>query len=255
MALFVLGDPHLSFSTDKPMDIFGKRWENHAARIREQWIHTVKPSDTVVLAGDISWAMTLEEAKADLFFLHQLPGRKVLLKGNHDYWWQTARKMTLFFEENGWEDFFCLYNTAIEADGFALCGTRGWNTDNDTPEDRKILAREVQRLELSLQAAPEGLERVVFFHYPPVGSGESPFLPILQKYGVRRCYYGHLHGARALETPPFEREGIRFTLISADALQFAPLPVLKEKKGENHQNGQKKALFLAKLLSHFRRKC
>ena len=261
MALFVLGDTHLSFTVNKPMNIFGTGWENHAEKICRLWNQAVTQQDTVVLAGDISWAMTLEEAKADFLFLHQLPGRKIILKGNHDYWWTTAAKLTRFFETNGWNDFSILYNNAAVVENRAICGTRGWNIDLPGEQDQKIIRREVQRLALSLQAAPEDLEKIVFFHYPPVGALGSPFLPLLKKYRVRQCYFGHLHGEAARRMQPFEKDGIRFSLISADALHFQPYKITPDFAGEqtscgpNHQNGQKEASFWRKLLSLFKSKC
>ena len=257
MAIFVLGDPHLSFTADKPMDVFGHRWEDHHEKIKKAWLAQVRPEDTVVIAGDLSWAMSLKDAQADLAFFHQLPGKKVLLKGNHDYWWETAAKMNRLFDEMGWEDFSLLYNNAIPAEGVYLCGTRGWEPESTGEQDRKILAREIQRLELSLRSAPKDCEKIVFFHFPPFGGEQAPFEPLLQQYGVRRCYYGHIHGKAALEAVPQERKGINYTLISADALNFKPLKILPiEKKLEkNNQNHQKRHGFWAKLLSHFKSKC
>ncbi len=262
MALFVLGDPHLSFSSDKPMDVFGARWENHASKIEENWRRVVKPCDTVVLAGDLSWAMFWKDALADLAFLHRLPGKKILLKGNHDYWWETAGKMRRLFAENQWDDFEILYNSAVVAEGAALCGSRGWNVDAQGEQDQKILQRERVRLELSLKAAPAEMEKIVFLHFPPVGEHPSVFLPLMKQYGVKRCYYGHLHGEKAQNTRPFSKEGILFTLVSADALDFCPLQILLPDAAfsghpatENDQNGQKKASFWEKLFFHFKNKC
>ena len=253
MAIFVLGDPHLSFSAQKPMDIFGGRWENHPIKIKEAWLEKVKAEDTVILAGDLSWAMSLKDAEPDLQFFHDLPGKKILLKGNHDYWWETAAKMNRFFQERGWDDFEILHNNSISCEKVTLCGTRGWEPESTGEQDRKILEREVQRLECSLKSAPTGRERVVFFHYPPFGGDRSPFEEVLQRYGVRRCYYGHIHGKAAQETKPIERSGIVYTLISADALNFCPLLIASQP--ENKQNHQKRAGFWAKLLSYFKGKC
>ncbi|MBQ7935962.1 MAG: metallophosphoesterase [Clostridia bacterium] len=253
MSVFVLGDPHLSFSADKPMDIFGRKWKNHPKKIQKAWKKRVRPEDTVVLAGDISWAMSLKDAEADLAFLHQLPGKKVLLKGNHDYWWETASKMNRFFKERGWEDFTLLYNNCVLTDGVALCGTRGWEVSAGGEQDLKMLERERQRLEHSLQLAPKGYERVVFFHYPPFDGNHAPFLPLLKKYKVRRCYYGHVHGRKAESTKKVRQKRIRFTLISADALDFKPLLVVKRRI--SHQNCQKNPSFWAKVLSVFKSKC
>ena len=252
MAIFVLGDPHLSLSSDKPMDVFGARWANHADKIKKAWRQQVTDADTVVLAGDLSWAMSLKEAEADLAFFHALPGKKLLLKGNHDYWWDTVSKMNRFFAEREWEDFSFLFNSAVEVEGVSLCGTRGWDLAANGEQDQKILARELQRLEHSLSLG-RGAEKIAFFHYPPFGEGDSPFLPILKKYGVRRCYYGHIHGIKALQTQPQIIDGIEFTLISADALAFSPLKI--EFTGKTDQNCQKKVGFWAKVLSLFKSKC
>lgn len=250
MAIYVLGDPHLSFSTDKPMDIFGSRWQDHPQKIKAAWLKTVDKDDTVVLAGDLSWAMSLKEAEADLEFFHDLPGKKILLKGNHDYWWKTVAKMDRFFRERNWEDFQILHNNTIVCENVALCGTRGWEPSANGEQEGKILDREVQRLEHSLQAAPSGCERVVILHYPPFDGEHAPFEELLKKYGVRRCYYGHIHGRAAVESVPTRREGILYTLISADALDFTPLLIAPESVSK--QNHQKKAGFWAKLLSYFK---
>lgn len=249
MAIYVLGDPHLSFSADKPMDIFGARWQNHPEKLRAAWLRIVKDSDTVVLAGDLSWAMSLKDAEADLKFFHELPGKKLLLKGNHDYWWETVAKMERFFQERNWQDFEILYNNSVIRDGLALCGTRGWVADASGEQDKKILSREVQRLEHSLQSAPEGFELVVFFHYPPFEGEHTPFAEVLKRYGVCRCYYGHIHGRAAVESKAVMRDGILYTLISADALNFSPLLIPFK------QNEQKTRGFWAKLLSYFKGKC
>lgn len=253
MAVFVLGDPHLSFSTPKPMDIFGARWKNHAEKIKENWLNVVGEEDTVVLAGDISWAMALKDAEEDLRFFHQLPGKKIILKGNHDYWWETMAKMNRFLEEHHFEDITFLYNNAYEVDGMVLCGTRGWEVDRFDDQSVKMLSREKQRLDISLSAAPSKGERIVFFHYPPFAGKEDPFLPILKKHGVARVYYGHLHGTAAKQAESVLRNGIEYTLVSADALDFKPLLIRKTE--EIQHNCQKKCSFWAKLLSHFGRKC
>lgn len=257
LAIFVLGDPHLSFSADKPMDVFGLRWQNHHKKISKSWQEQVTRADTVVLAGDLSWAISLAEAEADLQFFHDLPGKKVLLKGNHDYWWETAAKMNRFFAEHKWDDFSILYNNAVAADGVYLCGTRGWEPEAAGEQDAKILAREVQRLELSLKAAPPQSQKIVFFHYPPFGGGKEPFKEVLQRFGVRYCYYGHIHGPAARETQPVQCDGITYTLVSADALDFCPLKIepKEQKMDKSNQNNQKRGSFWAKLLSQFKSKC
>ncbi|MBQ6824397.1 MAG: metallophosphoesterase, partial [Clostridia bacterium] len=228
------------------------RWENHAEKIEKAWRGSVTDADTVVLAGDLSWAMSLKEAEADLAFFHALPGKKLLLKGNHDYWWDTVSKMNRFFAERQWDDFSFLFNSACSVEGVSLCGTRGWDLSATGEQDQKILARELQRLEHSLALGEEQV-KIAFFHYPPFGEGESPFIPILKKYGVRRCYYGHIHGIKALQTPPQTIDGIEFVLISADALNFLPLKI--DLEGKYDQNCQKNGGFWAKVLSLFKSKC
>ncbi len=261
MALYVIGDPHLSFSVDKPMDIFGGRWADHPEKLKKAWLEKISSEDTVVLAGDLSWGISLKEAEADFAFLHSLPGKKILLKGNHDYWWETASKLRRFFAERGWEDFELLYNNSITAEGFALCGTRGWEAAPETEQDRKMLERELGRLERSLQAAEPGLQRIVFLHYPPMAGQAKPFLPLLKQYNVHLCYYGHLHGYPAIKAAPLEEDGVLFRLISADALSFCPRSVtadwveFKQKEAASHQIGQKIRRFWAKLLSQISKKC
>lgn len=257
MAIFVLGDPHLSLSGEKPMDVFGNRWANHAQKIKTNWLATVQPEDTVVLAGDISWAMSLKEAEADLEFFHNLPGKKILLKGNHDYWWETVAKMNRFFEERKWDDFLILFNNSYEIEGATLCGTRGWDVDCFDEQALKMLPREMQRLEHSLESAQGKGEKIVFFHHPPISDAHEPFLPILKKFGVRRVYYGHLHGGKALRTKPFSQNGIEYTLISADALGFKPLEIPQKlsKNEKMQQIRQKIKEIWAKVLSQFGRKC
>lgn len=257
MAIYVLGDPHLSLSGEKPMDIFGNRWANHTQKIQNAWRQTVREEDTVVLAGDISWAMSLKDAEADLEFFHNLPGKKILLKGNHDYWWETSAKMNRFFEERKWDDFFILFNNSYEVEGLTLCGTRGWDVDCFDEQAQKMLPREMQRLEHSLASAQGKGEKVVFFHHPPISDAHDPFLPILKKFGVHRVYYGHLHGGKAIHTKPFCKNGIKYTLISADALGFKPLEIEQKmsKKAKMQQICQKIKENWMKVLSQFGSKC
>ncbi len=229
MSLFAIGDPHLAFGSQKPMNIF-KGWENHAQRLEENWRMTVKEQDTVVLPGDISWAMNLNEALPDLQFLHRLPGKKIFLKGNHDYWWTTKNKMEQFLEQNGLESITFLHNSCICAEGFRLCGTRGWLFENGQPHDEKVLAREAGRLRLSLDAAREKEgELLVFLHYPPVFGREvnRPILETLLEYGIRRVYYGHIHGSGCSFAWNGDYQGIDFQLISSDFLHFCPVKIEK----------------------------
>ncbi len=237
MSLYALGDTHLSFGVpNKPMDIFGG-WENYQALIEQNWRERIQPEDTIVLTGDISWGMTLEQAKADFAFLQALPGTKIILKGNHDYWWNSMKKMTEFFAANGFDSLRILHNNCYAYEGFGICGTRGWvnvpgetNEDGTLDGDAKVLAREEQRLRVSLQAAKsQGLKPIAFLHYPPLywTNRNQPLLSALHDFGVEDCYYGHLHGsvthARAEKGTV---DGIRYHLVAGDYLQFVPEKVL-----------------------------
>lgn len=223
MAVFAIGDLHLSLGGDKAMDVF-PGWEGYARRIEQSWREQVREGDTVVLDGDTSWGMSLEEARADFEFLQALPGRKILVKGNHDYWWSTKRKMDAFFLENGLDSFEILHNNCIAADGLLLCGTRGWMLEDGAPSDQKVSAREAGRLSASLRDA-EGRkgERIVFLHYPPLyrESLSGDMIDLLLEYRIKRCYYGHLHGVSCRMAFEGEYLGIHFSLISADHLGFS----------------------------------
>lgn len=229
MSLFVLGDTHLSFGVpEKPMDIFSG-WENYQALLEENWRRTVTAEDTIVLAGDISWGMTLEEAKTDFAFLHELPGRKIILKGNHDYWWNSMKKMTDFFAANGFDSLYILHNNCYAYENYGICGTRGWVNMPGETADAKVLAREQQRLRVSLQAAKaQDLEPIAFLHYPPVygDSRNELMLEVLHEFGVTCCCYGHLHGKSHARAVVGMQEGICYHLISGDYLQFLPEKLL-----------------------------
>lgn len=228
MSLYVIGDTHLSFGCDKPMDVFGGRWENYVNKLLEGF-STVKPEDTTVLCGDLTWGMTLAEAKEDFLFLHRLPGRKIILKGNHDYWWTTATQAYRFFTENGIDSLEILNNNCRFYEDYAICGTRGWFYEEETggEHDKKILNRELMRLETSLRAAGDR-EKLAFLHYPPklLNYECAEIVDLLCAYGVRRCYYGHLHSAGRRFAYEGEYRGIRFALISADHLMFIPKKIL-----------------------------
>ena len=244
MALFVLSDPHLAIRhADKSMEAFGSRWQNYVSRIEKNWRAVVTDNDTVILPGDISWAITLEGARDDLAFLHSLPGQKLLGKGNHDFFWSTASKMNAFFQECGFHSLHILYNNAYLMEGMIVCGTRGWFYDeklqNTTGEVdyTKIINRELGRLRLSLNAArtlqqenPKAdgtlCEIIPFLHFPPVFGDFRcrEFMDLLSEYDVRRCYFGHIH-SELPEGHPHTVDGIRYILCSADHLRFTPLPV------------------------------
>lgn len=223
MALYAIGDLHLSLSSSKPMDVFGGAWVGYVEKLRRGFLH-ISPKDTVVLCGDISWGMSLAESKSDFDFLEALPGKKIIIKGNHDYWWATASKMQQFFAANGFESLQVLHNNCCLYENLALCGTRGWFFEEDMKKlDQKVFNRELIRLETSLKAAGDR-EKVCFLHYPPCYQGYrcEPIIDLLERYGVKRCYYGHLHGASHRLAVQGMREGIEYRLISADYLQFRP---------------------------------
>ena len=228
MSLFARADLHLSLGSDKPMDVF-EGWEDYVARIDRNWRDAIGQDDTVVIAGDISWAMKLEEADADFRFIDALPGRKLILKGNHDYWWSTRKKIEAYFEQHHFSSLSIIHNSAAEAGQFAVCGTRGWLYDAESEEDRKIVSREVGRLNASIDAAEKtGKKPVAFLHYPPVYGGMecSEIMDVLVQHGIQDCYYGHIHGsAAAKRSPAGEYRGVRMHLISCDYLGFRPLPV------------------------------
>lgn len=228
MSIFVIADPHLSFGAEKPMNIF-KGWDNHAQRLEEHWRRVVGAGDTVVLPGDISWAMSLEAALPDFQFLHNLPGTKVILKGNHDYWWNTRKKIENFWAQNGLDSLVLLHNNAILAEGMALCGSRGWFFDCVGQEDQKVLAREAGRLQRSIEAGKALSGTLcVFLHYPPIAGGQvcEEIDSVLRNEGIRCCYYGHLHGSAIKWAFRGVQNGIRYDLVSADALGFCPKLVL-----------------------------
>ena len=240
MSIFTIADLHLSTnqSTNKSMEVFGKRWLGYVEKLRKNWNAIVSPTDTVILPGDISWAMTLKEAADDFRFLDELNGTKIVGKGNHDFWWATMNKVQTFFEENNIGTVKCLYNNAFVAEDFVICGSRGWFNDQSLggiPENTdygKIINREVMRLKLSLEQAksyPPELERLVFLHFPPLFRDFrcEEIIDVLKEYGIKRCYYGHIHGC--YDQPPcFTDDGITYTLISADYLNFIPKIIIPE---------------------------
>ncbi|WP_283127892.1 metallophosphoesterase [Allofournierella massiliensis] len=226
MAIYTIGDLHLSLGCEKPMDIF-PGWQGYMEKLERHWNTLVRPEDTVVLAGDTSWAMKLEDTVADFSFLQRLPGQKLLLKGNHDYWWTTVKKMERFLQENGFDSLHILHNNSILAEGLAVCGTRSWMFDVGEAHDEKVMNRELGRLRASLDAAQEGAERVAFLHYPPVyqNANAQQVIDLLKEYNVKRCFYGHLHGNAIRFAVQGMVDGIEYRLISADALAFCPYKI------------------------------
>ena len=228
MALYAIGDLHLSFGANKPMDVFGGRWVGYVDKLREG-LSVIRPEDTTVLAGDLSWALDLEHAREDFAFISAIPGRKIILKGNHDYWWSTAAKFYRFCKENGFENLYVLNNNCWFYGQTALCGTRGWfyEEDKQGTHDEKVFRRELGRLETSLKAAGEH-EKLCFLHYPPKYTGYvcQEILELLQRYGVTACYYGHLH-AESIRLAFQGRDlGVVFRLVSADYVIFKPQQIL-----------------------------
>ena len=224
MALYAIGDLHLCLGAPKPMDVFGGAWVDYMQKL-ENNIKAIGPDDTTVLLGDLSWALDLDEAKDDFAWIDRIPGRKIILKGNHDYWWSTATKFYKFCEVNDFSNQFILNNNHYEYDGWAICGTRGWFFEEERSgvHDEKVFRRELLRLEASLKAAGD-MPKTVFLHYPPRYKGYTcePILELLKRYEVRSCYYGHLHGASHSLAMEGIWDGIEYHLVAADKIGFAP---------------------------------
>lgn len=223
MAIFALSDLHLPLGIDKPMDVFGGRWDNYVERIEYEWKKAVSEEDFVIINGDFSWATYLDEALEDFRFLESLPGKKLISKGNHDYWWETLTKMNDFLEKNAISGVTFMQNNAVLCDGVAVCGAKGWISPKDRSfkkEDEKIYRREKMRLEASLKAASELSDTIIAaLHFPP----DEEYLKIIDKYNVHRCVFGHLHGKRAED---FKISHKKCTLVSADFLKFAPIRII-----------------------------
>ena len=228
MALYAIGDLHLCLGAPKPMDVFGGAWVGYMDKLKEGF-SKVTQEDTTVLLGDLSWALDLPNAKADFAWINEIPGRKIILKGNHDYWWSTVAKFDKFCKENGFADLNILNNNCFEYDGYAICGTRGWffEEERSGQHDEKVFKRELIRLEASLKAAGEK-PKLVFLHYPPRYKGYEcrEILDLLQKYEVRRCFYGHLHGGSHKLAMEGLWDGVEFKLVAADYIGFTPYRVI-----------------------------
>lgn len=227
MALWAISDLHLSFGVkDKPMNIFGESWTNYEEKIRTNWTNLIKEEDTVILAGDFSWGMYLEETKEDFDFLESLPGRKIMLKGNHDYWWETLTKLNKFKNEHNYESVNFLHNNYYETEEHYICGTRAWEKgaeDLEAEQDEKVYKREKERLERSLKSVGQDKEIIAVTHYN-IGNNQE-FVEILKKYNVKLCIYGHLHGKIDKEKLDYERDGIRFLCTSCDLINFLPIKI------------------------------
>ncbi len=229
MALYAIGDLHLCLGAPKPMDVFGGAWVGYMDKL-ERGLSCITQEDTTVLLGDLSWALDLENARADFAWIHRhIPGKKIILKGNHDYWWSTAAKFSKFCQENGFENMHLLNNNCYFYEDFAICGTRGWffEEERSGQHDEKVFKRELLRLEASLKAAG-ACNKMVFLHYPPRYKGyECPeILELLRRYEVRRCFYGHLHGGSHRLALEGLWDGVEFRLAAADYLQFVPFKVI-----------------------------
>ncbi len=233
MAVFTIADLHLSNSTNKPMDIFGPKWDNHQEKLFENWQNTVSNQDTVIIAGDISWGMRTGDALSDLQFIESLNGKKIIAKGNHDYWWQTMKKLYEVRDSISATSIDFLFNNAYKVENYIICGTRGWFPEsNYGPDDEKIVSREAERLRtsilqgLKLKEENEDCEILVFLHYPPAyGSVRcEKICEVLHQYGIKRVFYGHLHGAQKSRLV-HQIAGANLTLVSADWLDFVPLEI------------------------------
>ena len=224
MALYAIGDLHLCLGAPKPMDVFGGAWVGYMDKLKEG-MSVITEEDTVVLLGDLSWALDLSNARADFAWINEIPGRKIILKGNHDYWWSTVAKFDKFCKENGFTDLHILNNNCFEYDGCAICGTRGWffEEERSGQHDEKVFRRELIRLESSLKAAGDK-PKMVFLHYPPRYKGYEckEILDLLKKYEVRRCFYGHLHGGSHKLAMEGQWDGVEFRLVAADYIGFKP---------------------------------
>ncbi len=235
MSLFVIADLHLSLSVNKPMDVFGG-WHDYMQRLDTNWRSVVKAEDTVVIPGDISWGMNFAQSKKDFEFLDSLPGEKIIMKGNHDYWWNSMSKMQQFLAENGFDSIKILHNNHYTYENIGICGTRGWINETSAQADKKVLLREAGRLETSIQSAVKsGVRPVVFLHYPPIFAGERNFdiLDVLYKYGIKHCFYGHIHGRGCEKALNGMADGICFQLISSDFLHFMPRDITSFVQNDN----------------------
>ena len=225
MALYTIADLHLSFSTDKPMNVFGALWENHISGLQEGF-SSLTDEDVTIIPGDISWAMSLRDSLEDFRFIDSLPGKKIISKGNHDYWWETATKTKRFFAENGISSIEILHNNAFSVGDFAICGTRGWFYEEENGGSRKIYEREIGRLRRSLEEGKKlNCERMLcFLHYPPICAGYEcdEITEMLEEFCVSECFFGHLHGYGHKSAFEGMHKNVRYSLVAADYLSFRP---------------------------------
>lgn len=228
MALYAISDLHLDLNGDKPMDIFGDKWLKHDEKIKSNWLKKVNAEDTVLIAGDISWSMKIENGMQDLEWIHNLPGKKIMIKGNHDFWWSSISKLN-----NLYQDMNFIQNNFFIYEDYAICGTRGWicpGGENFSQHDEKIYTRELNRLRLSLDSALKGgfKKFIVMIHYPPMNEKflESDFVQIFKEYNVEKVIYGHLHGPSLAKALNGELDGIEYIITSGDYLDFDPIKIL-----------------------------
>lgn len=234
MAIYAIADLHLSFLNDKPMNIFGDNWNNHTEKIKKNWKQKVRQEDTVILLGDFSWAMYLNDTRPDFEYLNSLPGTKIMLKGNHDYWWTTLNKMNEFIHENKFENIHFLYNNSYLIEDKIIVGSRGWNI-LDTENEKKMIKRENNRLELSIKDGiakyDSDKEIICCMHYPPINKSDllkkekNDFIRTFEKYNIHKCYYGHLHGISHSDAVEGIFQNVQYKLVSADYLQFDLLKI------------------------------
>ena len=234
MSIYAIGDLHLSFKENKPMSIFGDNWEGHEDKIQKNWNENVGENDLVLIPGDFSWSTYLKDTDEDFMYLNNLPGKKLLLKGNHDYWWTTLKSMRDFLEKNDFANIDFLYNNSYEFEENIIAGTRGW-VQSDEAEDKRLVLREIARLELSIQDGikryGEGKNIIVCMHYPPItnynlqNNVPSGFIQVMKKYNVKECVYGHLHGVSIKEAIQGNVDGINLKLVSSDSLDFRLLKI------------------------------
>lgn len=228
MSVYAIADLHLSLGSDKPMDVF-PGWEGYVEKLEKNWRETVRDEDTVVIAGDVSWGLKIEETIEDFRFINSLPGKKILIKGNHDCWWSTMTKFNKFLEENHFDSIRAVFNNAYEVEDIAVCGSRGWLYNSETPEDKKVVAREAGRVEMSIQAALKtGKKPYVFLHYPPIYDEAVcvEIVTVLKRYKIEECWFGHIHGTIAARKAMLKSYGgFNLHLISADYVGFRPVLV------------------------------
>lgn len=228
MALFAISDLHLDLTGDKPMDVFGDKWFKHDEKIKSNWLSKVTDNDTVLIAGDISWSMKMENGMRDLEWIHNLPGKKIMIKGNHDYWWSSITKLNSLYD-----DMKFIQNNFFYYEDYAICGTRGWicpGGEKFSNHDEKVYSRELMRLRLSLDSARKnGFEKfIVMIHYPPMNekSLESGFIEIFKEYNIEKVIYGHIHGPSLAKALNGVLDGIEYILTSGDYLDFNPIKIL-----------------------------